>query len=252
MWFLHLETAMQNPSYRLSFVVGFTPFRNPYSATRIFPLRVSSSHFCWCVKTPLGSECESNSTIGISPHLEVKSLGVPLMGLPTLENAACLPNHSQDRPTIPVIKINTPKRGDHSDFKKPTTKQAGQDPYNHFHFKEIHVFYSKKSFHSEYIPLNTYLITSNKSNTEFNYTPAFIFFEKKYIWSRYGPFILPLRPATPPYSEDTSSQECPPKGTTSLLTPLSRDPRRSSGRFLQKNKKFLQVKGLLLFLGTRL
>ena len=111
------------------------------------------------------------------------------MGLPSFRsNTAGLPNHSQDRSTVLVIKIITLKRHDHSDSKKSTVKQARQDPYDHFHSKEIYMFYSEKSFHSEYISLNIYLITSNKSNTEFNYTPVFIFFKKILmilIWSLY-------------------------------------------------------------------
>jgi len=40
-------------------------------------------------------------------------------------------------------------------------------------------FILKKSFHFEYIPFNTYLITPNKGNTKFHYTSVFTFFEKK-------------------------------------------------------------------------
>jgi len=99
------------------------------------------------------------------------------------------------------------------------------------------VFYSKKSFHSEYIPSNTYLITSNKGNTKFHFTSVFTFCEKKYRWSRSDPSILPLRPATPPNSESISSGEHPSDSTTSLLHQCPKDPWRSSGRFLHKNKR---------------
>ena len=43
-------------------------------------------------------------------------------------------------------------------------------------------------------------------------------------------------------------QKHPPKGTTSLLTPLSRDPRRSSGRFHHKNKGLFKEKSSPLYL----
>ena len=55
------------------------------------------------------------------------------------------------------------------------------------------------------------------------------------------PSILSLRPATTLNSEDTSSGKCPLKGTTLLLTPLSRNSgirEEATRRFPHKNKSF--------------
>jgi len=78
--------------------------------------------------------------------------------------------------------------------KKTIIKQARKDPYNHFYSKEIYIFYSKKSIHSEYIPLNAYLITSNKSDIKFHYASLFTFFEKIQMIPIH-PSILLLRSA---------------------------------------------------------
>jgi len=86
-------------------------------------------------------------------------------------NTAGLPNHSQDRPTTPMIEISTLKRRDHINSEKPTVKQARQDLNRHFHSNEIHVFYSEKFF-------NVYLITSKKSNTNLHYTSVFTFLKR--------------------------------------------------------------------------
>jgi len=60
-------------------------------------------------------------------HSEVKSLQVPLMGLPELENnIAGLSNHTHIKPTIPEIEINTPKRHDHINSKKLTVKSQAK------------------------------------------------------------------------------------------------------------------------------
>jgi len=72
-------------------------------------------------------------------------LQVPLMRLPPLENnAAGLSSHSQERPTTPMIEINTPKRRDHINSERPTVKQ-GKDLNKHFHSKEIYICFILKS-----------------------------------------------------------------------------------------------------------
>ena len=63
---------------------------------------------------------------------------------------------------------------------------------------------------------------------------------------------MPLCLAIPLNYEDTSSWKRPPKGMTSLLTPLFRDPERSSGRLLRKNKYSSKRKVFSSLLGTHL
>jgi len=43
---------------------------------------------------------------------------------PLGNNAAGLPNHSQNKPTIPVIEVSTPKRHGHIDSKKANDKTS--------------------------------------------------------------------------------------------------------------------------------
>jgi len=156
--------------------VDFTPTRNPYSTAGIFlsETQVTASL--------LGSNPHSKTIVNPTPLLgflllgRQKFVGTANETTPTRKQRCRLTKSLSGWPTKPVIAISTLKRRNHINSKKPTVKQARQDLNKHFNFKEICVFYSEKSFHSEYIPSNTYFITSNRNNTEFNYILVFTFF----------------------------------------------------------------------------
>ena len=63
---------------------------------------------------------------------------------------------------------------------RQTIKQARQDLNKYFHSKDIYIcLLQKVSPIYEYIPLNTYLITSNKSNTKLYYNFVSTYFLKR-------------------------------------------------------------------------
>ena len=94
-----------------------SPTRNPNFAAGIFPFRVSSSKIHLLVKPPLKGNHVPTPLLKFSHSEAEKFAGITDGTIPFGNNTANLPNHSQDRPTMPVIKISIPKRRDHSDSK---------------------------------------------------------------------------------------------------------------------------------------
>ena len=103
--FPHLETSTQTPAYGLPLgqptdnwnpSLWDFPYSGPYSNVGFLPLRVLPNFplRCWDF-----------------PHSEAKSLQVPLMGLPSLENnTASLANRSHAKSNISQLKTNNPRR----------------------------------------------------------------------------------------------------------------------------------------------
>jgi len=102
--------------------------------------------------------------------------------------------------------------------------------------KYMHIY--SKSFHSEYISSNAYLITSNESNAKLHYNSAFFFLRRNTDDStlpscRYIQLHLRTMKTCPMENihwkaQSHCSHHCP------------KDPRRSSEKFLHKNKRFFR------------
>jgi len=107
------KTRNTNASLRAPPLWVLLPLRVP-TMRQEFSLSESHVH-CFAV----GSNPHSKATVNQLhcrnfSHSKARSLQVPLMGLPPLENNATgLPNHSRDKPTTPMIEISTPKMRDH-------------------------------------------------------------------------------------------------------------------------------------------
>ena len=176
-WDFLFRDDKADSSLRAPSIVGPTPTWNPCSAAGIFLSQRSKFTSPLTGQTPTRKQPWIQLCCWDFPYSKVKNLQVSLTGLPTFENNTVgLPNHSQNRSIIPTIEISTPERHNHINSKRTTIKQA-----IHIIISiaiNIYVFYSKESLHSEYILLNTYLITSNKSNAKFYYASVFTFFER--------------------------------------------------------------------------
>ena len=168
-----------NASWWTPFVVGFTPTRSPYSATGIFPsqspLFTAPLMGQTTRKQPWTQLCCRNFS-----YLEAKSLQVPLMGLP--------PTWKRHKPTnsLPRQTNHTDDKDQHSEeawsykFQKANGKTNQTRSKQIFSFQRSLYFFFLTIFPSWIHSFNTYLITSNKTNTKLYYTFVFRFFEKKY------------------------------------------------------------------------
>ena len=140
-----LPGAEHKPQPMSTLCCGSYPHSEPLLCCRD---SLSESHVHYSVN---GSNPHSKATVKPTPLQKFspfggKNLQVPLMGLPSLRNAAAgLPSHSQDRATSSMIEMSTPKRRDHINFKRPTVKQVRQDLNKHFHSKEIYICFILKS-----------------------------------------------------------------------------------------------------------
>jgi len=125
---------------------GFYPYSESLLCYRDAPLSESQVRVSADRSNP-HSEATVNPTLLLGfLHSKAKMFAGTTDGTtPFGNNTADLSNHFQDRPTIPVIKISTPKRCDHYYSKKPTVKQARQDLNKHFHSKEIYICFTLKS-----------------------------------------------------------------------------------------------------------
>ena len=216
----------QTPACKF-FLCGFHPHSEPILYCRNSPFSQSQAHGSTDEPNPHSKEyenptlllrlsplgalkvaCTSDGTIPIQ-----KQLRRFINSFPSQTNYTSYGDrHSEEAWSYPSQKTNG------------KTNQARFTQSFSFPKKYIHIY--SKSFHSEYIPSNIYLITFDENNTKLHYNSMFIFFEKKYIWSRIDPSILLLHLALPSNSESMSYGEHPSKDIVSLLTSLPRRPRK--------------------------